>query len=343
MTYDWLSQTLEIHVNTAKEWVTFYVISITAALNCFLNLSSVLAKYVEKMKKSESREFSVVYSVCGREGRNLKFVLATEDDLEGVKAKCGEILFAYVYSIQKGRKFSDYDSLYNVNYSKFKSNARNCNEFSGISCCSVRQRSATDLERKYEQAAESGSSKVKREEISKGSVKTESNTEAKGDVQSPDTKMNVKENSKPVEKKAAAAAGKPTMSAFFAKHQVKTSSVDKKSGLEDASRVSNKRIVREPSREDDEDDAGGKGASETKRFKLSHDDDDDVDGPQCKSSQNVKAKAARMKPANKKKPALGSQKPRKRIQQISDSDSSDAGIYIHIIFRAIHSMNLFHF
>merc|ERR1711928_104695 len=244
VTFEWLSQSVGIHVNLAK---------------------SVLEKYAENWRdKKQDKALTVVYSVGGFIGKNLRIILTSEECLPKVKLSFDKLLFTHIYSIQQ-KKSDSLELLFNASSTGIKKSLKQCNSFSGIHCPAVK-------ERQIDQVAKVTTSK-------------------------PSTKPSGK---KVIEK--------PATAAFFAKQQVKSATpVQKKETVPIKANSSTKRIVREPS--DDEED---KAPVNTKRLKLVE------ENSSSRTQLKTKQKAPKSQIKNK-----DSVKKRKRIQQVSDSETSD--------------------
>lgn len=290
----------------------FYVTCIPHATSLYKSLR-LIEKYAAKAKL-RNIPLTKVFSIGGTIGKNIKFCLATEAKLPQAKSAFDKILFTYTYSIQKG-ELTSFNSLYNSNYVQFKKEAQHSNEFSGIFCSTIRQRSANDLEQKYESQVQTVKPAIKQESASNPPIKKETNGSISNapEVNIP-TKSPSKENAK-----AGSKTGKPGIANFFAKMPVKAPTEAKVLITEQSSNMNNKRVVREPSEGEEEDEEK---TTSGKRFKLSTEHDTKTMVVE-KSKSNP---AKRGKPAAKKNKATTAEsKQRKRIKQISDSESSDDG------------------
>jgi len=121
---------------------------------------------------------------------------------------------------------------------------------------------------------------------------------------------------------------KPAIAAFFAKQQVKSATpVQKKETVPIKANSSTKRIVREPS--DDEED---KAPVNTKRLKLVE------ENSSSRTQLKTKQKAPKSQIKNK-----DSVKKRKRIQQVSDSETSDEekeGVLLFYQIRLLQKLEI---
>ncbi|KAK4829664.1 hypothetical protein QYF61_005957 [Mycteria americana] len=111
VTYKWLSYTLGVHVNQAKQ---------------------MLYDYVERKRKENSgAQLHVTYLVAGNLVQNghvcHKVAVVREDKLEAMKSKLATIASVHVYSIQKAL-LKDSGPLYNTDYDIVKTNLHNCSK-----------------------------------------------------------------------------------------------------------------------------------------------------------------------------------------------------------------------
>ncbi|KFP78088.1 DNA polymerase delta subunit 3, partial [Apaloderma vittatum] len=130
VTYKWLSYTLGVHVNQAKQ---------------------MLYDYVERKRKENSgAQLHVTYLVAGNLIQNghvcHKVAVVREDKLEAMKSKLATIASVHVYSIQKAL-LKDSAPLYNTDYDIVKTNLHNCSKFSAIHCAAAVPRTPTDVSR----------------------------------------------------------------------------------------------------------------------------------------------------------------------------------------------------
>lgn len=269
--------------------------------------------------------YEVVYSVGGYVGKNLKSVLVKDINLEKVKSKLDKVLSVHVYSVQKG-KLESFGVLYNSNLTELKRSIQQCCGLACIVCHSAKLKPASEL------AIKTGAEVKKIPETTKPTLTKEETNKSfavLGKAESPkETSKTAHEPTNPKEKVSRAAekktAGKPAISAFFAKHQVKEP-VDKKLSVgEDPKKpTTNKRVVREPS--DDEIENENTNVEDktsnngTKRLKLS-----EAEKPLTLHTKTAKTKKVQKKekPGSKK----SGKTQRKRIQQFSDSESSGDGM-----------------
>uniref|UniRef100_A0A670ZPC1 DNA polymerase delta subunit 3 n=1 Tax=Pseudonaja textilis TaxID=8673 RepID=A0A670ZPC1_PSETE len=117
VTYKWLSFTLGVHVNQAKQ---------------------MLYDYVErKRKENAGAQFHVTYLLAGNLVQNghtyHKVAVVKEDKLEAMKSKFSTLASVHVYSIQKAQ-LRDSSPLFNTDYDILKANLENCGKFSAICC-----------------------------------------------------------------------------------------------------------------------------------------------------------------------------------------------------------------
>ncbi|XP_009078204.1 PREDICTED: DNA polymerase delta subunit 3 [Acanthisitta chloris] len=128
VTYKWLSYTLGVHVNQAKQ---------------------MLYEYVERKRKENSgAQLHVTYLVAGNLIQNghhcHKVAVVREDKLEAMKSKLSTIASVHVYSIQKAL-LKDSSPLYNTDYDIIKANLHNCTKFSAIWCEAAVPRAPPDV------------------------------------------------------------------------------------------------------------------------------------------------------------------------------------------------------
>lgn len=133
VTYKWLSQTLEIHVNLAKR-----------LLETFL-------KQQKKKEEATSPKLCVTYAVTGiQETKNgtqmTKIAVVSKDGLEDAKSGMKEVLGQHVFSIQKSA-LKDSSSLFSTDYEITKQNITQTNRFSAIQCKAAQVRSSEELDR----------------------------------------------------------------------------------------------------------------------------------------------------------------------------------------------------
>ncbi|XP_030055611.1 DNA polymerase delta subunit 3-like [Microcaecilia unicolor] len=117
VTYKWLSHTLGVHVNQAKQ---------------------MLYEYVErKRKESLGVQLHVTYLVTGKLIQNgytfHKVAVVKEEQLEALKSRLAVTASVHVYSIQKAA-LKDSGPLFNTDYDIIKTNLQNCNKYSAIQC-----------------------------------------------------------------------------------------------------------------------------------------------------------------------------------------------------------------
>ncbi|KAM8923520.1 DNA polymerase delta subunit 3 isoform 2-T2 [Lycaon pictus] len=137
VTYKWLSYTLGVHVNQAKQ---------------------MLYDYVERKRKENSgAQLHVTYLVSGsliQNGHSChKVAVVREDKLEAVKSKLAVTASIHVYSIQKAM-LKDSGPLFNTDYDILKSNLQNCSKFSAIQCAAAVPRASAESSssEKFEQS-----------------------------------------------------------------------------------------------------------------------------------------------------------------------------------------------
>ncbi|XP_034343808.1 DNA polymerase delta subunit 3 isoform X2 [Arvicanthis niloticus] len=150
VTYKWLSYTLGVHVNQAKQ---------------------MLYEYVERKRKENSgAQLHVTYLVSGsllQNGHSChKVAVVREDKLEAVKSKLAVTASIHVYSIQKAM-LKDSGPLFNTDYDILKSNLQNCSKFSAIQCAAAVPRAPAESpsSRKFEQSNLQAASEIQANEL----------------------------------------------------------------------------------------------------------------------------------------------------------------------------------
>ncbi|KAK3555308.1 hypothetical protein QTP86_014901 [Hemibagrus guttatus] len=135
VTYKWLSLTLGVHVNTAKQ---------------------MLYHYIDQRRKERSgNTLHATYLVSGKclENGSMchKVSVVREDKLEDVKSKLDVTISVHVYSVQKA-ELKDSAPLFSTDYDAMKENLKNCTKYSAIHCAAAVQMSSAELQRAQEQA-----------------------------------------------------------------------------------------------------------------------------------------------------------------------------------------------
>ncbi|XP_061105169.1 DNA polymerase delta subunit 3 isoform X1 [Conger conger] len=135
VTYKWLSLTLGVHVNQAKQMLFHYL--------------------DQKRKDSSGSRLHATYLVSGKCLENgimgHKVAVVREDQLEDVKSKMEATASVHVYSIQKA-VLKDSGPLYSTDYDAVKENLKNCSKYSAIRCSSAVPMSAVEVQRAQEKA-----------------------------------------------------------------------------------------------------------------------------------------------------------------------------------------------
>ncbi|XP_069825592.1 DNA polymerase delta subunit 3 isoform X2 [Dendropsophus ebraccatus] len=146
VTYKWLSHTLGVHVNQAKQMLYDYV--------------------TRKRKENTSAQVHVTYLVTGKcvqDGHPCpavtrrqagamslllhqyhKVAVVREEKLEAAKSKLTVVGTVHVYSIQKAT-LKDSAPLFSTDYDIIKNNLQNCNKFSAIQCPAAVPRSPEEI------------------------------------------------------------------------------------------------------------------------------------------------------------------------------------------------------
>ncbi|KAI7795770.1 DNA polymerase delta subunit 3 [Triplophysa rosa] len=168
VTYKWLSLTLGVHVNTAKQ---------------------MLYHYLEKKRKESSgcplRATYLITGKCVENGSMChKVSVVREDKLEAVKATMDITISVHVYSLQRA-ELKDSAPLYSTDYDALKENMKNCNKYSAIRCAAAVPMSSAELQQR-----ELASVPPAQKEVSK-----------------PDLNENTSANSKPSAKQPAGIMG----------------------------------------------------------------------------------------------------------------------------------------
>ncbi|KAJ8342813.1 hypothetical protein SKAU_G00327410 [Synaphobranchus kaupii] len=135
VTYKWLSLTLGVHVNQAKQMLFHYL--------------------DQKRKESSGSRLHATYLVSGKclekGSMGHKVAVVREDQLEDVKSKMEVTASVHVYSIQKA-VLKDSGPLYSTDYDAVKDNLKNCSKYSAIRCTSAVPMSPAELQRAQEVA-----------------------------------------------------------------------------------------------------------------------------------------------------------------------------------------------
>ncbi|XP_053404802.1 DNA polymerase delta subunit 3-like [Mercenaria mercenaria] len=227
VTYKWLSQTLQVHCNTAKQ---------------------MLYKYIDTERNEKGADgLNVTYFVSGltkpdASGEQMfKCTVVPEEKLEVCKTTLAILTSCHVYSVQKS-KLKDSNALYMTDFAKFKENVFDSNKFSSIQCERAELRSEDDMnllsvnytssepEKKTTVANGSTSSKAagkKQPQSAIASMFAKSDAGKKGSKT--DDKPQVKEEPKTTAKTGGKAGNKKAdgMMAFFSKQTDKKASAVK--------------------------------------------------------------------------------------------------------------------
>ncbi|NXL13562.1 DPOD3 polymerase, partial [Setophaga kirtlandii] len=130
VTYKWLSYTLGVHVNQAKQMLYDYV--------------------DRKRRESSGAQLHVTYLLAGDVLQNghvcHKVAVVREDKLEAMKSKLSTIASVHVYSIQKAL-LKDSSPLYSTDYDIVKANLQHCSKFSAIHCAAAVPRTPPEAPR----------------------------------------------------------------------------------------------------------------------------------------------------------------------------------------------------
>uniref|UniRef100_A0A8C2DBM7 DNA polymerase delta subunit 3 n=1 Tax=Cyprinus carpio TaxID=7962 RepID=A0A8C2DBM7_CYPCA len=127
VTYKWLSLTLGVHVNTAKQMLYHYL--------------------QQKRNESSGTPLHATYLVSGKCVENG----STLNVFHSVKAKMDVTISVHVYSVQRA-ELKDSSPLYSTDYDAVKENLKNCNKYSAIRCAAAVPLSSSELQRAQETA-----------------------------------------------------------------------------------------------------------------------------------------------------------------------------------------------
>uniref|UniRef100_A0A3Q3WLK4 DNA polymerase delta subunit 3 n=1 Tax=Mola mola TaxID=94237 RepID=A0A3Q3WLK4_MOLML len=128
VTYKWLSLTLGVHVNTAKQ---------------------MLYHYLDHKRKETSARLNATYLVSGKFVDNGKIMSPGLFSFADFKSKMSLIVSVHVYSVQKAL-LKDSGPLYSVDYDAVKDNLKNCSKYSAIRCASAVPMSSLELQQARE-------------------------------------------------------------------------------------------------------------------------------------------------------------------------------------------------
>ncbi|XP_030015944.1 DNA polymerase delta subunit 3-like isoform X1 [Sphaeramia orbicularis] len=133
VTYKWLSLTLGVHVNTAKQ---------------------MLYHYLDHKRKESGAQLHATYLVSGKFVDNgqtsHKVSVVREEQLEDFKSKMNLVVSVHVYSVQKAL-LKDSGPLYSVDYDAVRENLKTCSRYSAIRCPSAVPMSSLELQQVREQ------------------------------------------------------------------------------------------------------------------------------------------------------------------------------------------------
>ncbi|XP_069496266.1 DNA polymerase delta subunit 3 [Ambystoma mexicanum] len=151
VTYKWLSLTLGVHVNQAKQ---------------------MLYDYVERKRKDNAgAQLHVTYLVTGKHLQNgysfHKVAVVKEEKLEAVKSKLAVVSSVHVYSIQKA-VLKDSGPLFSTDYDIIKANLDICSKFSAIQCDFVVRRAPSEISRSQTGSQESSEQQTSSVPIANG-------------------------------------------------------------------------------------------------------------------------------------------------------------------------------
>ncbi|XP_066555192.1 DNA polymerase delta subunit 3 isoform X2 [Amia ocellicauda] len=128
VTYKWLSFTLGVHVNQAKQMLYHYL--------------------DQKRKESSASRLHATYLVSGKFTQNgstsHKVAVVREDQLEDVKSKMVTPASVHVYSVQRA-VLKDSGPLFSTDYDTVKENLKNCSKYSAIQCANAVPMSSAEI------------------------------------------------------------------------------------------------------------------------------------------------------------------------------------------------------
>nr|XP_045596597.1 DNA polymerase delta subunit 3-like isoform X2 [Procambarus clarkii] len=356
VTYKWLSLTLGVHTNVAKQMLYHFVTS--------------------QRDSDKGDDLSVTYFVSGVVAGEEdhpdvhKVILVREDNLATVKSKMKDVISVHIYSVQK-TKLHDMSVLYTANYDQVKENIMSINRYSSIECPEVKVRSSADLAKiKQENAYQAPPEPTKIESKYKPSqmktnVKQEpsSETEAKHMIGSSKTAGKSNQiasmfarqtkklddikteavKSEKISKKGSSPAGSKTkggISAFFKKEPVENSQTSESANSSSSCKTSDSKTksskcssIKSDSATSSPVNAESAVSSPSKKecqkaVKESQPESMDIDisSKRAKRQQTIQVKKERQQRGkNKRKEEKNDPAPktkRKRIMQLSDSESS---------------------
>lgn len=277
----------------------------------------VLEEYAKVLnKRGVEKSYQFIHSVGGFEGKNLKFFIVPEDKLEHAKSQLDRVLSSHFYSVQKG-KLGSLELLYNSNRTSLKRSIEQSSAYSGIKCSFVQLRPEAVAASHQVSAApprfnKLSDTKTSAESNAKPAIhptalsdQTENKTNNDTSAQN-GAKSNVKTDKK--------SSGKAGLAAMFAKQAQAPpkKKPEPEPAEEEKKPATNKRVVREPSDDEIENqEEKSQKSSTNKRFKLS-------DEPK----QEKKAAPKKTKKTSKRSGSLDKSK-RRRIQKFSDSEDSE--------------------
>ncbi|XP_066502174.1 DNA polymerase delta subunit 3 [Hoplias malabaricus] len=226
VTYKWLSLTLGVHVNTAKQ---------------------MLYHYLEQRRKERSGStLHATYLVSGKSIENgcvcHKVSVVREDQLQDTKSKLEKTVSIHVYSIQRA-ELKDSGPLYSTDYDAVKENLKNCNKYSAIHCAAAIPMSTAELQKAQERVLATALEKEARKPpmndhttaVTKHSIKQPkgimgmfSNKAApKNQEYSKEVKTELKDDTSLSEEPKTKVSSKPNVMNFFGKSADKKVNTDK--------------------------------------------------------------------------------------------------------------------
>ncbi|XP_070537983.1 DNA polymerase delta subunit 3-like [Ptychodera flava] len=202
VTYKWLSKTLSVHVNQAKQ---------------------MLYTFACKQKKSKT-PVTTTYLISGIKNKGdiavQKVAIIREDDLETAKSSLDEVTGIHVYSVQK-TILKDTNALYTTDYDITKQSLQEANKFSSIKCAKAKPRSLTEVEKLTNAAAATPSTSAQPAALKGKTVQKKTDEDATG--------------SQAVPAKTAPKKGKAGIADMFSRAKTSKPAVKEETKTEEAS------------------------------------------------------------------------------------------------------------
>ncbi|TKS79398.1 DNA polymerase delta subunit 3 [Collichthys lucidus] len=162
VTYKWLSLTLGVHVNTAKQMLYHYLDhkrkESSAQLHATYLVSGKFEDNGQTVRHTINRQdvfrhmfdfryfnFMLLMFLLLMLLQGHKVSVVKEDQLEDFKSKMSLVVSVHVYSVQKAL-LKDSGPLYSVDYDAVKDNLKNCTKYSAIRCAGAVPMSSLELQ-----------------------------------------------------------------------------------------------------------------------------------------------------------------------------------------------------